>query len=186
MISHSLKLINEFIKMTKYNEDDFKESDFILAEDNILEAHKDQTITYKEFTFPISFFVLINEITDELYCISFNCYEVNQDNHIIVSEYLTQMMCLIIDFISDEMFLNIDENEFIIDFFQAYLEERKEGHYALSEGITSISQGHFVLSHSFYNQVHHVYLNAVAHRRHTLWLQVNFIVEYMNKNIDAN
>ncbi len=104
MISHCLKLINKFMKVTKYYEDnDFKESDFI-SNENIAKTQKDKTITYKELTFPISFFVTINELTDEFNSFGFYCKEVHQDNQLIITEYLTQMMSRFIDFISDEVF----------------------------------------------------------------------------------
>ncbi|MCD7893440.1 MAG: hypothetical protein LUG60_07035 [Erysipelotrichaceae bacterium] len=186
MITHSLNLLNEFIKIKKYNKDNiFKKSDFI-SNENLAEAQKDKTITYKDLTFPISFFVAINELTDELDSIGFYCKEVHQDNHLIITEYLVQMISDFINFVSDEVFLTIDENERIIDFFQLYLEEREIGYYPLNKGITSVSQGHFELSHQFYNQKHHVYLNAIAHRGNTIWLQINFLIEYINKNINSN
>lgn len=180
MISHSLNLVNEFMKITKYYEDnDFKESDFT-SNENLAEVQNDKTITYKELTFSISFFVTINELTDEFESIGFYCKEVNQDNQLIITEYLIQMMSHFIDFISKEMFLTIDENEMIIDFFQLYLEEIEIGYYPLNNDMTSVSQGHFYLSRQFYNQRHHVYLNAIAHRGNTIWLQADFLVEYID------
>ncbi len=189
MISHSLNLINEFMRITKYYQDnDFSESDFTSSIDDkqILEAQKEIIVTYKELTFSTRFFISINALTDELYCIAFFSNEVNQDNHIIITEYLTQMISLFIDFVSNDMFLTINENEMIIDFYQSYLEKRKEGYYRLNSIITNVCQGHILMSHQFYNQIHYVFLYAITHSENTISLQLNFVVDDINPNIYMN
>ncbi len=85
-----------------------------------------------------------------------------------------------------KFFLSINENEIVINFFQLYLEEKEVGYFPLNNAITSVSQGHFELSHQVYNQKHHVYLNAITHGENTIWLQVNFLVDYIDNNINTN
>ncbi len=128
-INQSIILLNKFLDLSGFtNDNQFQNKDFTDINYNayingcnkkLIEIQKEQSIKYKGIPFSICITGSLFYETYELYMISMECSKINKDDHLIIEEYLSNLMIHFTSIINPNISLQLSTNDFIQSQFES-------------------------------------------------------------------
>lgn len=127
MLTNAIKTLNNFLMTTDFKQMKFKESDFkpVHNHKNYVIAEKYQWITYNGYTFRIFINCEIEENLDEIARIKFSSRDANDNNHMVIAEYLSMLIFKFSFFISYFLCKLLDINV-LINYYEKAVSSSKE------------------------------------------------------------